>query len=115
MALVSENRKEEGLALNLSVADNLTLSKLPWVMRPSRGDRSSSAGSTAWACAARAGSGDRRAVGRQPAEGGHRAPPAPRVDILLLDEPTRGIDVASKAQIYQLIDELVSRQHPPRA
>jgi ribose transport system ATP-binding protein len=27
---------------------------------------------------------------------------------LLLDEPTRGIDVASKAQIYQLIDELVS-------
>ena len=30
------------------------------------------------------------------------------VDVLLLDEPTRGIDVASKAQIYELIDELVS-------
>jgi ribose transport system ATP-binding protein len=30
------------------------------------------------------------------------------VDVLVLDEPTRGIDVASKAQIYQLIDELVS-------
>ena len=28
------------------------------------------------------------------------------VDVLLLDEPTRGIDVASKAQIYQLIDDL---------
>ena len=28
------------------------------------------------------------------------------VDVLLLDEPTRGIDVASKAQIYRLIDEL---------
>jgi ribose transport system ATP-binding protein len=27
-------------------------------------------------------------------------------DVLLLDEPTRGIDVASKAQIYQVIDEL---------
>jgi ribose transport system ATP-binding protein len=26
------------------------------------------------------------------------------VDVLLLDEPTRGIDVASKAQIYALID-----------
>ena len=26
--------------------------------------------------------------------------------MLLLDEPTRGIDVASKAQIYQAIDEL---------
>ena len=30
------------------------------------------------------------------------------VDVLVLDEPTRGIDVASKAQIYELIDELVS-------
>ena len=29
------------------------------------------------------------------------------VDVLVLDEPTRGIDVASKAQIYKLIDELV--------
>ena len=29
------------------------------------------------------------------------------VDVLVLDEPTRGIDVASKAQIYRLIDELV--------
>jgi ribose transport system ATP-binding protein len=30
------------------------------------------------------------------------------VDLLLLDEPTRGIDVGSKAQIYQLIDELAT-------
>jgi ribose transport system ATP-binding protein len=28
------------------------------------------------------------------------------VDVLLLDEPTRGIDVGSKAEIYQLIDQL---------
>jgi ribose transport system ATP-binding protein len=30
------------------------------------------------------------------------------VDVLVLDEPTKGVDVASKAQIYRLIDELVS-------
>jgi ribose transport system ATP-binding protein len=30
------------------------------------------------------------------------------VDVLLLDEPTRGIDVASKAQIYAIIDALVA-------
>jgi ribose transport system ATP-binding protein len=31
------------------------------------------------------------------------------VDVLLLDEPTRGIDVASKAQIYKLIDDVAVR------
>jgi ribose transport system ATP-binding protein len=31
------------------------------------------------------------------------------VDVLLLDEPTRGIDVASKTQIYKLIGELAAR------
>ena len=34
------------------------------------------------------------------------------VDVLLLDEPTRGIDVASKAQIYTLIDALVAASQP---
>src|SRR5439155_575734 len=35
-----ENRKEEGLALNLSIADNMTMSRLPFVVRPSeRGPR----------------------------------------------------------------------------
>ena len=29
------------------------------------------------------------------------------VDLLILDEPTRGIDVASKAEIYRVVDELV--------
>jgi ribose transport system ATP-binding protein len=35
------------------------------------------------------------------------------VDVLLLDEPTRGIDVASKAQIYALLDRLVSDATDP--
>ncbi len=30
------------------------------------------------------------------------------VDVLLLDEPTRGIDVASKSQIYELLDRLAT-------
>jgi ribose transport system ATP-binding protein len=40
------------------------------------------------------------------------------VDVLLLDEPTRGIDVGSKATIYRLIDDLASGEggkRPPKA
>ncbi len=37
------------------------------------------------------------------------------MDVLLLDEPTRGIDVASKAQIYELIDALVAERPPAGA
>ena len=37
------------------------------------------------------------------------------VDVLLLDEPTRGIDVGSKAQIYSLLDALVSDKATGRA
>jgi ribose transport system ATP-binding protein len=31
------------------------------------------------------------------------------VDVFLLDEPTRGIDIGSKAQIYRVIDELACK------
>jgi ribose transport system ATP-binding protein len=39
------------------------------------------------------------------------------VDLLILDEPTRGIDVGSKAQVYALIDSLVAdtEGRPPKA
>ena len=31
--------------------------------------------------------------------------------MLLLDEPTRGVDVGAKAEIYALIEELIARGH----
>jgi ribose transport system ATP-binding protein len=39
------------------------------------------------------------------------------VDLLVLDEPTRGIDVGSKAQIYAVLDALASghAHEPPQA
>jgi ribose transport system ATP-binding protein len=105
--MVSEDRKSEGLALVLSVADNLTLTKLGPIVNPAEQD----AQSRNWI--------DRLGIRcRHPRQsigdlsGGNQQKVAIArllhhdVDLLLLDEPTRGIDVGSKAQIYRLIDEL---------
>jgi ribose transport system ATP-binding protein len=109
VGFLSEDRKQEGLALSLSVADNVTLSRLPRLVAP-QAQRSA-----AQRLIERLGI--RGAAGQQVGElsGGNQQKVAlarllhHEVDVLLLDEPTRGIDVASKAQIYALIDELVGR------
>jgi len=115
VGMVSEDRKAEGLALGWSIADNVTLARLDGMgpaglVRPSRQRRAA----RDWIdrlsikCAASA-----QAVGAL--SGGNQQKVAlarllhADVDVLLLDEPTRGIDVGSKAQIYQLIDELAAR------
>ena len=115
VGMVSEDRKREGLALALSVADNLTLSRLGGrgplgLIRPAR----LAAAAGAWC--------ERLQIKcRHPAQpvgqlsGGNQQKVAlgrllhHEVDILLLDEPTRGIDVGSKAQLYRLIDQLASQ------
>ena len=123
MGLLSEDRKEEGLALTLDVADNVTMSKLsPFgaggLVLPAR-QRSAAArwiSELAIKCA-----GPSQKAGEL--SGGNQQKIAIArllhhdVDILVLDEPTRGIDVGSKAQIYRLIDALVADApgHKPRA
>ena len=107
MGMVSEDRKLEGLALNLSIADNLTLSKLNFFVSPAEQRRASNnwIGKLAVRCRA-----PQQSVGAL--SGGNQQKVAIArllhhdVDVLLLDEPTRGIDVGSKAQIYRIIDEL---------
>jgi ribose transport system ATP-binding protein len=107
VGLVSEDRKGEGLALSLSLADNLTLTKLgPLTTRARRHEAS-----RRWleALGVRAPGGPGQSVGEL--SGGNQQKIAMarllhhEADVLLLDEPTRGVDVASKAAIYQLIDD----------
>ncbi|HVM60555.1 MAG TPA: sugar ABC transporter ATP-binding protein [Verrucomicrobiae bacterium] len=115
VGMVSEDRKTEGLALGLSIADNVTLPRLrgfgPWRMvLPSRQRRACQP----WIekISIRCAGASQRVV---TLSGGNQQKVAiarllhADVDVLLLDEPTRGIDVGSKAQIYQLIDELARR------
>jgi ribose transport system ATP-binding protein len=112
VGFLSEDRKGEALALPLSIADNLTLSKLgglgPGVLvLPSRQRRAAQAWVTALAIRCR----DTAQPAWQLSGGNQQKVALARllyhdVDVLLLDEPTRGIDVASKAQIYDVIDRL---------
>ena len=109
LGYLSEDRKGEGLALPLPVADNVTLTRLSscsrhGVLDPAR-QRAQSA--------ERARELDVRLRGPgQPVRtlsGGNQQKVAfarilhQQADVLLLDEPTRGIDVASKAQIYEAV------------
>jgi ribose transport system ATP-binding protein len=112
--ILSEDRKEEGLALNLSVADNVTLSKLKGfgalgLVLPSRQDKVTQRwierlgirchGPRDLLSSLSGGNQQRVALARLLQHD---------VDVLLLDEPTRGIDVAAKAMIYRLVDELAT-------
>ncbi len=114
VGLLSEDRKEEGLALNMSIADNMTLSRLDklgrWgVLDLGRQERESAR----WVkrltlrC-----EGPHQSVWNL--SGGNQQKVAiarllhQDADILLLDEPTRGIDVGAKVQIFQLMGELAS-------
>lgn len=112
MGLLSEDRKEEGLALAMTLGENLflsSMSKSPW-FSPRRTDE----GARKWieALGIRARSSE-QAVGEL--SGGNQQKVAfarlleHDVDVFLLDEPTRGIDVASKATLYAKIDALATQ------
>lgn len=114
LGFVSEDRKGEGLALSRSIADNLTYSRLkPYsrfgLLRLAK--RRVAVGHWMRELQVKANSPE------QPAEslsGGNQQKVAiarvlhQQADVLLLDEPTRGIDVGTKAAIYRLIGELAA-------
>jgi ribose transport system ATP-binding protein len=110
MGLLSEDRKDEGLAVHLSIADNVTMTRMGRFVNP----RALAEESRQWI----AKLGIRCRSPRQEVNdlsGGNQQKVAVArllrhdVDVFLLDEPTRGIDVGSKSQIYRLIDDLARR------
>lgn len=115
IGLLSEDRKDEGLALAMSIADNVTLSRpepfsrLGWIDRRAR---DALAAKQLDALAVRYRDPSQR-VGQL--SGGNQQKVALArllhhdVDVLLLDEPTRGIDVGSKVEVYRLVGEQAAR------
>lgn len=114
LGMLSEDRKGEGLAMGLDISDNLTLPRLrgfgpgPLVI-PSR----QSSIARQWVERLGIRCRDERQAVSELSGGNQQKVALARllhcdVDVLVLDEPTRGIDVSSKAQIYELIDQLVA-------
>ena len=114
IGFLSENRKEEGLMLTQSIADNITLTKQADFGRCGWIDRGRQrAAAQRWVEDLRVKCRDVSQASGELSGGNQQKVALARLlehpaRIFLLDEPTRGIDVGSKAQIYQLIGELAA-------
>lgn len=109
---VSEDRKEVGLVPGMSVRDNITLSSLPyyaqgqWIQgrreaeaaEKTRGDLNIKTANLTQQVRYLSGGNQQKVVI------GKVLLTSPK--LLILDEPTRGIDVGAKAEIYKLITRL---------
>jgi ribose transport system ATP-binding protein len=115
MGMLSEDRTGEGLAMGLSIADNMTLTRLRDVgsgvfVVPAK----QAATARRWIDSLGIRTSGPHQIVAQLSGGNQQKVALARllhhnVDVLVMDEPTRGIDVGSKAQIYKLVDELVSQ------
>jgi len=112
-ALIPESRKQEGLALIRTVSDNLVLASLARLF-PRRWFSPGTAARTAQANIEQlriATPGARQEV--QFLSGGNQQKVVvgkwlnAEARVYLFDEPTRGIDVGAKAEVFALIDRLV--------
>lgn len=116
MALLPEDRKQQGLVLLLSVADNIAMAapenlpSPPGLAPPSR--RARTANRFIEALRIRTPSGKQRVVNLS---GGNQQKVVlakwllTEADIFFFDEPTRGIDVGAKVEVYRLMNELLAR------
>jgi ribose transport system ATP-binding protein len=117
VAFVTENRREEGLLMNINIADNIALVSLPNFANPvtqviNKNEMLSSAGQVANLLQLKSGN-----IALQPAKalsGGNQQKVVvakwllSKPSIFIMDEPTRGIDVGAKYEIYGIIDQLAA-------
>lgn len=111
---LSEDRKEEGLAQNLSITENTTLSAIRKTSRYGflqLREEEATAGRLANQLGIRCAS-TRQSVSALSGGNQQKVAIARMIhhdsDIFFMDEPTRGIDVGSKHEIYELIQSLAA-------
>jgi ribose transport system ATP-binding protein len=116
MAFITENRREEGLMMNVPIAENIALAALPAIAGPlgivDARRLATSASEFAGALQIKSGPIDTQPV--KSLSGGNQqkvvigkwlmAGPS----IFILDEPTRGVDVAAKFEIYSIVQKLAA-------
>jgi rhamnose transport system ATP-binding protein len=113
LALVPEDRRQQGLALELSIARNASMTVLGRLVKHGLiSTRSETQLANQWGTRLRLKAGDPNApVGtlsggnQQKVVLGKWLATGPKV--LIIDEPTRGIDVGAKAEVYSALAELV--------
>lgn len=115
-ALLTEDRKEQGLLLSLPIRVNVTLARLRDLLRPGGLIRSAAEKSVAerfaGAVSVRCSSTEQTVA---ELSGGNQQKVVLAkwlyrdCEVLICDEPTRGIDVGAKFEIYQLLAGLAAR------
>lgn len=112
IGFVSDDRKQEGLVLIRSIKENISMSSLKKLTKGIRLDKkqeSSNIGKEIQKLNIKLSSPE-QLVGKL--SGGNQQKVVfakvleAEPEILILDEPTRGVDVGAKAEIYQIMDEL---------
>lgn len=116
LGYLSEDRKGEGLALALSVADNTTMTRFASCSRWGWLDRSAQRKQTeGWIRQLGVKARNPVQLARTLSGGNQQKVALARLlhqdaEVLLLDEPTRGIDIGSKAQIYEVIARCAAQE-----
>jgi ribose transport system ATP-binding protein len=118
MAFLTEDRREEGLMMEAGIAENVALASLPKFARPVTGLLNQSEMETAVSRVTQTlqltGAADMRHAVKTLSGGNQQKVVLSRwlieePSVFILDEPTRGIDVGAKAEIYRIINELAER------
>ena len=112
LVLIPEERRKQGLVMNMSIRKNASLTKLKNFSRLGFIDQKKekesilkSKDNLQLACASRENSAGRLSGGNQQKVVLAKFIDMP-VDIYIFDEPTRGIDVGAKSEIYSLIERI---------